>query len=185
MTEGPLDLWSAALATDRRRMHELADPLSRRQLNWKPAPKRWSVGQCLDHLGVSMGLYLDPMEPVIERADRRGGEPYGRGTWMGRLLLGALRKPGRRYLAPPSFQPRGGDLDPDDVRGELDRQIGRLLRAVERCDGLALGEVKIPWPFLRLVELSLAQAFELQVLHLGRHLGQAERVIRADGFPAA
>jgi hypothetical protein len=41
----------------------------------------------------------------------------------------------------------------------------------------------MPWPVFHPVKLSLAQAFELQVLHLGRHLDQAERVIRTEGFP--
>lgn len=178
-----LDEWRRALAADQQRMHAIAAPLSREQINWKPAPKKWSVAQCLEHLSVSMGLYLDPMEPVIEQADRRGGEPYGRGTWIGRMLVGALSKPGRRYVAPPSFRPRRSELDPDEVRGEFDRQIGRLRQAVERSNGLALGEIRMPWPVFHPVKLSLAQAFELQVLHIGRHLDQAERVTRAEGFP--
>ena len=37
--------------------------LSLQQLNWKPAPDKWSIGQCLDHLIVSNSSYF----PVFER----------------------------------------------------------------------------------------------------------------------
>lgn len=183
MRDEKLSEWSSALAAEHERAHELIGALSREQLNFRHAPKKWSVGQCIDHVSVAMGVYLDRMEPVVEQADKEGGEPYGRGTWMGRFLIRALRKPGKRYMAPPSFRPRGGELEPDDVRDELDRQFGRMRRALERSDGLALGEILMPWPVFRPVKLSLAQAVELQILHVGRHLDQAQGVIRKDGFP--
>lgn len=183
---GMLEDWSDAFEAGRRRMHELAGGLSGEQLNFRPAPRRWSLGQCLDHLRVSMRIYLDPLEPVVARArsaGRTGDEPYGRGTFMGRFLVRALKKAGKRYPAPPSFRPSRSELDPDDVRAGFEEQIGRMLAAVQRCHGLALGEIRMPWPAFPLVRLSLAQAFELQALHLHRHLDQAERVTRDPGFP--
>jgi hypothetical protein len=168
-------------------MHGLADGLSAGQLNFRPGAGRWSIGQCLDHLRVSMVVYLDPMEHVIDRAKdagRTGEEPYSRGTWLGRRLVGALRKPGAHYPAPPSFRPRRGELDPTEACEALDAEIGRLQRAAERCDGLALGRVTMPWPVFGLVRISLAQAFELQALHVERHLDQAERVARDASFPS-
>lgn len=183
-----LEEWIAAYESAGRRMHELTDGLSGEQINWKPAPDRWSVAQCLDHLEVTMRIYLDPLEPVVERAwgeDRAGGEPYGRGTFMGRLLVRALRKPGKRYPAPPSFRPSRSELDPDAVRRGFDEAIGGLRAAAGRCRGLDLGGIRMPWPVFRPVKMSLAQAFELQALHLHRHLDQAERVTREPRFPAA
>lgn len=177
--------WHDLFAAELERVRELTAGLSRRQFNHKPTPDRWSVGQCIDHVAVSMGIYLEPMEPTIEEAELRGGEPYGRGTFMGRLLVGALRKPGGRYKAPRRFQPASSDLDPDPVRREYERQTGRMQRALERADGLDLGRVKMPWPVFGLIKITLAQAFELQALHTTRHLDQAERVTRSDGFPAA
>ena len=32
--------------------------LSSTQLNWKPDPKSWSVGQCIDHVIVTNELYF-------------------------------------------------------------------------------------------------------------------------------
>jgi hypothetical protein len=185
-----LQTWTEAFEAGRERMRALVDGLSHEQVNFKPAPDRWSVAECLDHLAVSMRIYLDPMEPVVDAAragaraaGKTGGEPYRRGPFLGRLLLRALRKPGKRYPAPRMFRPGRSALAPDAVREGFDAQIGRMLRAVERSDGLALGKIKMPWPVFPPIKLSLAQAFELQALHVGRHLDQAERVTREPGFP--
>lgn len=185
---GTLDQWIQTYEAARDRTGELAEALSHEQINFRPAPRAWSVGQCLDHLAVSMRVYLDPMEPLVEEArsaGRTGGEPYGRGTFMGRYLIRALSKPGKRYPAPKSFRPREGDLDPGAVRDEFEGQLRRLQSAAARCDGLALGEIRMAWPAFRPVKMSLAQAFQLQALHLHRHLDQAERVTQESSFPRA
>jgi hypothetical protein len=178
--------WSEAFGAGHERMHELVERLSPAQLNFRPAPRRWSVGQCLDHVAVSLRVYLDPMEPVIDEAraaGRTGGEPFGRGPFMGRFLIRALRKPGKRYPAPRMFRPSRSALDPSDLRQSFEQELGRMQRALERSEGLALGKVKMPWPAFRPIKISLAQAFELQALHVHRHLDQAERVTREPGFP--
>ena len=36
--------------------------LSAAQLNWKPAPKSWSVAQCFDHLITTHSLYFPEFE---------------------------------------------------------------------------------------------------------------------------
>lgn len=175
--------WQRTFEAQRERMHALTRRLAPEAFSARPAPDRWSAGQCIDHLTVSMRIYLDLMEPVIERAAQKGDPPYDRGPLLGRLLLRALRAPGRRYPAPRSFQPRRRDLGPDDVREDFDRQMDRMQRALARGGGLALGHITMPWPVLRLVKISLAQAFELQTLHNDRHLDQAERAVRADDAP--
>ncbi|MDX1632181.1 MAG: DinB family protein [Thermoanaerobaculia bacterium] len=183
-TRGRRARWSDTFGAGLKRVRALTTGLSREQLNFEPSPDRWSVGQCIDHLSVSMDVYLQEMEPAVERSDRKGGEPYGRGTWMGRFLVRALRKPGKRYPAPRSFRPASGTLDPNRVQQEFENQVSRMRRTLARSRGLALGRIKVPWPVFGLIKISLAQAFELQALHLDRHLDQAERLTRTDEFPA-
>src|SRR5215813_1774027 len=36
------------------------------QLNWKPAPDSWSIGQCLDHLVVADCLYFPTFKQIAE-----------------------------------------------------------------------------------------------------------------------
>ena len=34
------------------------------QLNWKPSPDQWSIGQCLDHLLVFDSSYFPPLKNI-------------------------------------------------------------------------------------------------------------------------
>jgi len=53
--------WCARLksefdAADQRAI-ALAQSLTVNQLNWKPGPGQWSIGQCLEHLAVTNEVY--------------------------------------------------------------------------------------------------------------------------------
>lgn len=178
-----LNEWHNALGIGMKRMSALYTGLTREQFNFKPSPDRWSVGQCIEHLNITMRVYLDIMEPVIEKAGRKSNEPYVRGPFAGRFLIRALRKPNRRYPAPGFFKPGDDPLDPGTVREAFIQQARRMQKAIGQCDGQALGKITMPWPVLKFVKISLAQAFELQTLHIDRHLKQAEHLTLRDDFP--
>ena len=175
--------WSAILNMQLKYMYALTNRLTPRQFNFEPEPDKWSVGACIEHLNISMGAYLDIMEPTVKKTNRKSNETYTGGTLMGRLLLRALQQPGWHFPAPRSFLPENNELKPSRIRDVFEKQISRLQLILEDCYGLAIGKIKISWPVFRPVKISLAQAIELQVLHNDRHLKQAERVIQNKNFP--
>ena len=40
--------------------------ISLEQLNWKPSPESWSMGQCLEHLVISDGSYFPGFKKLSE-----------------------------------------------------------------------------------------------------------------------
>jgi hypothetical protein len=171
------------------RLDKLVDGLSDGQANFKPGPKRWSIAQCIQHLNISGARYLDLMEPRIKaarEAGKTGDEPYGRGTLVGRFILGNLRQGAGapRVPAPGSFKPASTELAIARVAEDFREANRRMIAAAEEADGLALGQVRFGTPMMSLMRVSLAQAFEMAALHEPRHLAQAERVKQAEGFPA-
>src|SRR5215467_6170726 len=75
-----------------RRAHALASTLSVQQLNWRPSPYEWSIGQCLHHLLMFNRLY----EPAISRAlDGQTPHPVAEVTpgWLGGWFI-------RTYVEP-------------------------------------------------------------------------------------
>jgi len=170
------------------RVETLTSGMSAEAGSWKPSEKAWSVAKCLEHLNESMGTYAEKMRPAIEKARREGKtgtEPYGKGTWIGRYLVGFLRKgpDEKKAPAPGTFQPKSSDLDLAAVVERFRTRVRTMIALAEEADGLRLGDVVFGTPVSPLVRLSLAQAFEVHVHHTPRHLDQAERVIRMDGFP--
>jgi len=179
--------WERLLEADERR-EALAGRLTESQAQWRPAPGSWSVVDCFTHLTVTAGLYFPNIGKAVTHGRSRamtGTAPYGRGTLVGRLLLKSVtEQTGRRFKAPRKFHPPSAvgalDAESSELRAANDSLRDLMLDA----DGLALGRIRLGSPVSRVLRLSLAQVFELQPVHELRHLGQAERVIDAAGFPS-
>lgn len=167
-------------ATDRLR--SLMEGCGAERVDQRPGSGRWSANECLAHLNLTASLYLDPMEQRIEQArqDGQGGhEPYGKGTLVGRLLLGLLRGDPRQkpVRSPKLFAPAGSGLDRDTLVAEFEQINLRLVTLALRADGLPLGKLKVNTPVSSLLKVTLAQAFEIHALHELRHMDQIERAL--------
>lgn len=163
----------------------LADELSEEQLAWSPERGRWSLAQLFDHLVVSYGSYRPLLEAAVREAPRldpRAPSPLFRPSRMGRWLARSLRDPTRRYPAPPLFRPAAQPAPGTAAR--LAAMQEELLRLIDRSAALDLSRARIRSPVTRFLRFNLGDALEIQVAHLGRHLGQAERLRYHAAFPA-
>jgi hypothetical protein len=173
-----------------RRMEALTAGLSDEQANFRPAPKKWSINECLEHINLTNRLYVEKLEPALAKARARGltgGEPYGNGTWIGRYILNNLRQGPQapKVPAPGAFKPRRSNLKLAEQVEQFRAHAGKLAELAGQAEGLALGKVRFGSPVLALFRMTAAQIFEITHLHSHRHLNQAERVKQAEGYPAA
>ncbi|HXE57556.1 MAG TPA: DinB family protein [Gemmatimonadales bacterium] len=156
------------------------------QLDWSPAPRAWSIGQCLEHLVLTGARYHELMSAALARAWLRRPPATSYDDWpsslFGRLLHEAVRPEGRRRRAPRILDPRMR-VRPDVLRSFLEIQADyqSLLKA---ADGMAVEEVRLHSPVSRLVRLHLGDCFRILAAHTERHLDQAERVRAHPAFPA-
>ena len=178
-----------AAATDR--FEQLVAPLDERQANWSPEARIWSVAACIDHLVVSSETYFTKLEPALTRArivGQTGSQPYGRGTLVGRLLLGVLdpkRAKVKAVPAPRAFRPATGAIDFERSCAAFRAVQTRWHEILRRADGLDLGRIKLAMPVSWFLRLTAAQAILVHVYHEPRHLAQAERLTRLPDFPRA
>ena len=156
----------------------LVKPLTPEQLNWKPAPEKWSVGQCLEHLAISIEVYLGPL------ADALAGPPSGTVDeiapgWFGRWFI-------RNYIA-PSAQTRSARA-PKKITPVLSRVepaiLERFLKGnrdmrelVARAGGYNVNRLRFTNPFIPLIRFTVGTGFEITSKHEDRHLLQAEGVV--------
>lgn len=178
----------AALDPLEAEVHRLADGLTEEQLDWRPAPERWSIAQCFEHLVVSGARYHALIAQAIDRAWTRsltgGTAPYRPGVIGGWLVatFGDVTAR-RRFHAPRIFSPAARPAP-----GAPDRLIAtqrELRELLHRAAGLDLTRVKTHSPATRLVRMNLGDALALQVVHMARHLAQARRVREDPAFPTA
>jgi hypothetical protein len=159
--------------------------LSAPQLNWKPAPDRWSVGQCLDHLLTADGAYFPVFETVRQGGYRKTlwQRMPGLPTFFGRMLLKTIDPANtRKSKAPAIFTPASSAVDTGVVR-RFGEQQATLVGYLEAGAGLDLDGTIIASPVSRIVTYSLFDAFRILVRHAQRHVQQADRVVALDAFP--
>ena len=160
--------------------------LSEERLNWKPAPDRWSIAQCLYHLTVStekFGAYFTAAIASGREKYPVTSSPAYRPTWMGGWLAKQLLpETTRKMSAPKVFRPSESAVLHDSLDHFL-KQQAYFLGFVRQAEGLDYNKTRLRSPVTPLIRYSLADAFVIIAVHGQRHLGQARRVRETPGFP--
>ena len=162
-------------------------PLSAEELNRRPGPSRWSAGQCLEHLNIVGGYYLPSIARRIAQAQARGSKPTAtiKQGYFGGRFVNAMRAPvsAKAYTTPQRYAPTGTRL-PRTVAEVFSRQIDELLRLVLLARQVNANAVLIPNAVFPFLFLRLADQLELLIVHIQRHVAQAEVVLAGHGIGA-
>ena len=159
-------------------------PLSIEQLRWRPQGMRWSIAECLDHLNLTLNLYLPKIEGAIGRAGREYRIPAG-GSWCEPAESEELKRVEPPVIAGSYAPPRtipGPAVDPDWLVDQFHQSRDRYAHAVRRASGLDLRSIRIIEPIYPAF-VSLGGTLGFLAAHDRRHMWQAERVRRAARFP--
>lgn len=159
----------------------LVENLTDAQFNWKPAPDRWSIAECLDHLNVVGSLLLPKLQEAIRIGDQKnvtGNPPFRYGPFS-RLFIRMNSPSGIKLKTVKLYKPSGSSsLEKTDVMERFLALQDELAEAAIRADGLDLAKIKVSSPAGRLLRISLGAWFEATVAHERRHLIQAREVKR-------
>jgi DinB superfamily len=170
-------------AADARAM-ALANGLTVAQLNWKPRPDVWSVGQCLEHLCMTNEVYIGPI------ASSLGSDPTGSVDeitpgWFGRWFIRTYIEPTtqkKRARAPRKAVPVATHID----TSILDRFIAsnaKVRDVIARAERHDVNRVRFANPFVPVIRFTVGTGLEIIARHNHRHLLQAERVKQLSEFP--
>jgi DinB superfamily len=157
--------------------------LTPEQFNWRPAPARWSIAECFDHLNATARVFLAKIDRSIADAKARGLRgtgPAGHGL-IDRLMIRAMEPPPRFHTRSPKVVTPAEHTtrDREAVMREFMEWQGQIAARVRQADGLALSRVRVPSPFGRWLTYSLGGAFAIALAHERRHLWQAKEVRNA------
>ncbi|HVG37757.1 MAG TPA: DinB family protein [Pyrinomonadaceae bacterium] len=155
------------------------------QINWKPSPERWSVGQCFDHLTTANGEYLTIFEKVArgEKRTRFWERVPLLPSLFGKLILqGVAPETKRKFKAPAIFQPSSSALDAGVIERFLVQQE-KIKTAMRGAAQLDAAQIIITSPISKLITLSLRDAYAVIIAHEKRHFLQAQRVQEEASFP--
>lgn len=175
-------LTSELNAADERAI-ALAKTLTPEQLNWKPGPSEWSVGQCLEHLYITNEVYLPAMSnSLVDRplAVVQEITPGFFGRWFIRNYIEPSSQT-RRARAPKAITP-GSHVEPSILERFL-RSNGQVRELVHRARNYDVNHVRFKNPFVGLLRFTVGTGLEIVSKHQRRHLLQAERIRTSVEFP--
>lgn len=181
-----LEGYLAQLLSIRQDLPGVAGGLDPKQFNWAPAPDRWSVGQCIEHLNITAERYIPVLREATSLARAQGrlrSGPFSLGLFE-RWFMQAMEPPARRlrtrtpkaFVAPPS-------LDPHVTVERFFTLHDGLRECIAGADGLDLKAIKVRSQFGP-ISWSLNGTFGILLAHARRHIWQAREVRKAPGFPA-
>jgi hypothetical protein len=160
-----------------------AKGLSVEQINWRPSPDQWSIGQCLQHLLAFNRLY---MPAILSALYGQASHPVREITpgWVSAWFMSKYVEPGpktRRVRSPQKIRP-DERINPS-VLDEFISSNQDAKSAVRRAAGYDVNRIRYRNPLVPLVRFTVGAGLELTWKHQLRHLQQAERVKQAPGFP--
>jgi len=153
------------------------------QLNWKPAPESWSIGQCLDHL-------IKSNEEFYPELDKLAAGIRKNSFWQnwsplsgiaGSFLVNTLKKDGQKVKTNQKMTP------PSDVPGDIVERFARhqseFVAKIEQTKHIDWNKVVLTSPFVKIMTYKMSVGLQALIEHEKRHVRQAKRVLATDGFP--
>lgn len=150
------------------------------QINWKPNPKNWSIGQCFEHLIVTNELYFPNIQKVIDGKHRNNF--FSKIPFLTDLIAVAMKnalnpEQKRKMKTFKVFEPSTSNVSPNIIE-DFVANNRKLIKMIESCKDFDLHKIKIAEPLSIALNLRLEDAFEILAMHEKRHFLQAERVFQ-------
>jgi hypothetical protein len=180
-----LELYQDQLLSIRQDAEGLISGLADSQFNWRPAPTRWSIAECFDHLNVTAGLFVPEMDRATATARAQGLRSDGPFAYslFERLFLQLSEPPPKiRFRAPRSFKP-SADKPLADIRRAFFEWQDRIRYRLHEADGLDLRRARLRSPGFPPIRWSLGMTFAITLAHERRHIWQARQVRNDPKFP--
>jgi uncharacterized damage-inducible protein DinB len=166
----------ASLRDSRDRLVATVQRLSPSQLAYKPAPDRWSVAECLEHLIVVENSVFGLIQKAIEQPPERAKSGTGDDAIVAKGMDRTERVKGPEAMMPAARWPQSELLK----EFESARKRTSDLAASTDAD---LRQLVVP--HRRFGALDCYQWLLLVSAHSERHRAQAEEVMASPEFPRA
>jgi uncharacterized damage-inducible protein DinB len=179
MTSAERELLLKNLAESRERLLLMAKNLSREELHYRPAPGRWTVAECVEHIVTVEKRLLGAIQKTLETAPDSSKRSAMDG--QDEALIAGLVARVIRFQAPEPVLPTGRWPDEQLLQEfEAARVQTRDFAAITTAD---LRRHFFKHPVIG--ELDLYQWLLLIAGHCDRHRVQSEEVMASPGFPRA
>ena len=151
------------------------------QLRWKPAPDRWSIMECLQHLNLAERFYIRNIQHKVDALGLVQTNPADQtleSDWVGKVLMYAVDPAMKiKVPSPGIIRPRRpADLNSRDVLEQFVDLQKTLHTLLDKAVYLDWNREKVGSLFGNWLKIRLGDVFQMLVAHTERHMNQAMRV---------
>ncbi len=174
------DRWTNQIDVLTREFKESFGMLTIEQLNWRPIPNTWSIGQNIDHLIVINSTYYPIIQairtgtyqlPIIAKLDFMV-------SFLGRTVLKAVQPDRKKRIKTfPIWEPTKSDIKPD-ILERFEKQQNELKTVIQTSSDLLESGTIISSPANKNIVYKLETAFDIIVSHERRHFEQSMEIER-------
>ncbi|OJJ17258.1 hypothetical protein BKI52_31640 [marine bacterium AO1-C] len=159
--------------------------LTEEELYWQPAPGKWSVGECLEHLNITFRNYMPKMKTGIQQGiekNWKAKEIFKTGL-IGQNFTNSFRldennQPRRRVKTFKNFEPNNLPKRNPRVREEFAENMTAFIAQIDQAAQVNLQKVKVTSAIGPIFRFRLGDVLRFVNVHNHRHLVQAQRVIQ-------
>lgn len=147
------------------------------ELNWRPAPKSWSVLECLEHLNLYGDFYLPEIEKVIQLS-KFPAEPAFKTGLLGNYFANMMlpREKMSRMKTFKDKNPLGSELDRSTLGRFIEQQL-KIINLLQEATQKDLGRTRTGTSISGFIQLKLGDTFRVVIFHNQRHILQAQKVL--------
>ena len=160
-------------------------PLGKEQLNRVPAPGKWSINDCLEHLNIYSRYYQSRIRKQLEKGGTQPKPTFTAG-YFGEMMMvmkplpdGTIRKP---MSTMGSYNPAKQTQKNDRAVQEFLNHLDDLLDLLKKARTVNLEKHRITSTLGPILRFKLGDNYRFHIAHIQRHLLQAKRVL--EGFKA-
>lgn len=153
--------------------------LTESQLNFRTGKDQWSILECIEHLNRYYRFYNPEIQKAISIAQPKSSDVKVSSTWIGRLSIRMMhpdnkkKKKTFRHMNPIHVQ-----LSAATTHEFLQHQRDFLL-LLEQAGSVGLNAKLVRVEFMKLLRMNIAESLEFVVIHIKRHIFQAEVVSKS------
>ncbi|UGU17400.1 DinB family protein [Sinomicrobium kalidii] len=153
--------------------------LSSAQLQYKAAPEKWSVAQCLEHIILTEDYIFEMVEKLMQ--DPANPERRDEIKITDEALINGMTDRSKKAKAPEEIQPEGSYTDTKSAMKAFEEQRKKIITFLKNTPVEEMRKHVTDSPFGAID----AYQFSLFIAaHSARHTLQIEEVMADSGFPS-
>jgi len=178
LDQGERDRAMSHLHATRKMFLDSVAGLSDTQWNFKPAPERWSVAECAEHIAVSDDSLFELIQQIMKSpaAPEKKAEARGKDE----MILRVLPDRSVKAQAPEFLQPKSRWPNPSDLIAHFKQSRDRNIAYMQTTEGDMRSHF-MNHPLLKTID-----AYQVMLLlsaHCERHTAQINEVKADPNFP--